>query len=174
MSVDYLGNLIADAQRARGDGAQIAFMNPGGIRADLPSGELTYGQLFTVQPFGNSLVSMDLTGAQILRLLEQQWQPDRTRFLQVSRGFRYTWDDHRPVGQRVVVASLEDRPLEPAATYRVVVNSFLASGGDNFGVLTEGTNVVGGPVDVDALVEYLGEQPQPVRATIEGRIAHLN
>lgn len=170
-----LGNLIADAQRAKSDNARIAFMNPGGIRDDLPAGQLTYGQLFTVQPFGNSLVSLDLTGEQLLRLLEQQWQlADRARLLQVSRGFRYVWDARRPIGDRVVSAFLDDRPLDPAATYRVAVNSFLAAGGDAFTVLTEGSNPVGGPLDLDALVEYVQEQPQPLRSVVEGRITRLD
>lgn len=167
-----LGNLIADAQRWK-MGAQMAFMNPGGIRADLEAGEVTWGELYTIQPFNNYLVTMTLTGSQIERLLEQQWlnQPF-PRILQIS-GLRYTWHSDRPVGDRVDPGEifLEDgTPVQPEGRYRVVVNSFLADGGDNFTVLREGTDRVVGPIDLDALVEYLQRVPQPVSARIEGRI----
>ncbi len=170
-----LGNLIADAQRWR-MGVPIAFMNPGGIRAELDAGEVTWGELYTVQPFNNYLVAMTLTGEQIERLLEQQWidQPS-PRMLQIS-GLRYTWHADRPVGDRVDPEEifLEDgTPVRPDGRYRVVVNSFLAEGGDNFTVLREGTERVVGPVDLDALVEYLQQLPQPVSARIEGRIKRV-
>ncbi len=171
-----LGNLIADAQRVR-TAAQFAFMNPGGIRASLASGDVTWGELFTIQPFGNDLVSMDLTGEQIRRLLEQQWlgqNPAAPRILKTS-GLTYTWDAAQPVGQRVVeIRDASNQLLSDAQVYRVTVNSFLASGGDNFVVLTEGTNRVVGPVDLDALVAYIEGLSQPFNAAIEGRITRLN
>jgi 5'-nucleotidase len=123
-----LGNLIADAQRSV-PGAQFAFMNPGGIRADLDAGEVTWGELFTIQPFGNDLVGLDLTGAQIKTLLEQQWlgQPS-PRMLEIS-GLRYTWSASRPLGDRVVeIRSMQGQLLDPAATFRVSVNSSIAAG----------------------------------------------
>jgi 5'-nucleotidase len=168
-----LGNLIADAQRAA-MGTDFAFMNPGGIRADLFAGEVTWGELFTIQPFGNSLVKMDLTGSQIITLLEQQWlnQPF-PRMLQVS-GLTYTWDPARPVGSRIVEAQHNGTAIDPAATYTVTVNSFMAAGGDNFTVLPTGANQVGGPIDLDALIAYVQGLPQPFSAAIEGRIARLN
>jgi 5'-nucleotidase len=169
-----LGNLIADAQRVVTN-AQFSFMNPGGIRADLEAGEVTWGELFAIQPFGNDLVSMDLTGQQIDLLLEQQWLNQAfPRILKIS-GLSYTWDASRPIGDRVVtILDAANNPLDPAATYRVTVNSFMASGGDNFGVLPLGTNRVVGPVDLDALVEYIGTLAQPFTAQIEGRINRLN
>lgn len=169
-----LGNLIADAQRVTTD-AQFAFMNPGGIRADLAAGEVTWGDLFTIQPFGNDLVSMDLTGAQIKTLLEQQWQGQTFARILKTSGLTYTWDNARPVGDRVTQILIADAtPLDPAATYRVTVNSFIAAGGDNFLVLAEGTNRAIGPVDLDALVEYVESLPQPFSAAIEGRITRTN
>lgn len=167
-----LGNLIADAQRWK-TGVQMAFMNPGGIRADLDAGEVTWGELYTVQPFNNYLVAMTLTGSQVERLLEQQWanQPF-PRILQIS-GLRYTWHADRPAGDRVDPGEifLEDgTPVRPDGRYRVVVNSFLADGGDNFTVLREGEDRIVGPIDLDALVEYLQRLPQPASASIEGRI----
>ena len=157
-----LGDVIADSQlgatASAGFGAaQIAFMNPGGIRADLDAGPVTYAEAFTVQPFGNSLVTLTLTGAQIERMLEQQWQSATlTRILQPSIGFSYAWDPARAIGDRVDPASLRLNgvAVDPAATYRVTVNNFLADGGDGFSVLREGTNRLGGAVDLDALSAY--------------------
>lgn len=167
-----LGNLIADAQRAA-MGTNFAFMNPGGIRADIEQGEVTWGELFTVQPFGNHLVKMRLTGEQIQRLLNQQWQPSNTLFLQIS-GLRYTWDDTRPTGDKVVEIFLPDGTrLDPEETYTVTTNSFLAEGGDNFTVFTEGTDREVGPADLDALIDYIRQLPQPFSAEIEGRIQKL-
>jgi 2',3'-cyclic-nucleotide 2'-phosphodiesterase (5'-nucleotidase family) len=185
-----LNDLIADAQlaatSAAGAGAaQMAFMNPGGVRADLtfdpsPAGEapgaVTYGEAFTVQPFGNLLVSMTLTGAQIDTLLEQQWSTDPARaaflHLGISNGIAFTWSRSAPVGQKVAPASitLNGTPIDPAASYRVTVNSFLADGGDGFTVLRDGTDRVGGGGDLDAFIAYLGANspvtgPAPTRAT---------
>ncbi|MDY6948240.1 MAG: 5'-nucleotidase, partial [Pseudomonadota bacterium] len=169
-----LGNLIADAQRVT-TAAQFAFMNPGGIRADLAAGEVTWGDLFTIQPFGNDLVSMDLTGAQIKTLLEQQWQGQTFPRIMKTSGLTYTWDNARPLGDRVTqILTAEATPLDPAATYRVTVNSFMAAGGDGFLVLPQGTNRVVGPVDLEALVDYVESLPQPFGAGIEGRIIRVN
>ena len=127
--------------------------------------------LFAVQPFGNSLVTMELTGAQIERMLEQQWvdQP-KPRILHVSAGFTYRWDGSKPPGERVDPASLRlnGRPIEPDAAYRVTVNNFLADGGDSFSVLKEGIDRVTGPYDVNALADYFGamdRKSHPLRST---------
>ncbi|MCQ2030512.1 bifunctional metallophosphatase/5'-nucleotidase [Stutzerimonas zhaodongensis] len=169
-----LGNLIADAQRVATD-AQISFMNPGGIRADLDSGEVTWGELFAIQPFANDLVSMDLTGAQLKTMLEQQWSGQSYARLLKPSGIQYSWSASRPVGNRVVeMRDATGALINPAATYRVTVNSFLAGGGDNFTVLTEGTNRVVGPVDLDALVDYIESLPQPFGAAVEGRIQRVD
>lgn len=169
-----LGNLIADAQRAAMQ-TDFAFMNPGGIRDDLNAGEVTWGELFTIQPFNNDLVRMNLSGAQIITLLNQQWlnQPF-TRILKTS-GLNYTWDNNLPVGNRIVaVTRLDGTPLDISTTYSVTVNSFIAAGGDNFTVLLQGTNRVVGPVDMDALVTYVEGLTQPFSAAIESRIIRLN
>ena len=165
-----LGRVVADAQLAasRMHGAQIAFTNPGGLRADLrasgANGLVTYSDAFLSQPFGNTLVTLTLSGAQLKQMLEQQWstrsgtsRSERARMLQPSRGFSYTWRSSSTHGERVVAESmrLEGRPIELGATYRVTVNNFLAEGGDGFRVLREGTDRVGGPVDVDALIAHL-------------------
>jgi 5'-nucleotidase len=169
-----LGNLIADAQRAS-SGAQFAFMNPGGIRDDLAAGEVLWGELFAIQPFSNDVVAMDLTGAQIKTLLEQQWINQTPAKILKTSGLTFTWNAALPIGSRVVeIRDGSGNLLDPTATYRVAVNSFMASGGDNFLVLTSGTNRVVGAVDLDALVEYVESLPQPFTAQIEGRIKRLN
>jgi 5'-nucleotidase len=180
-----LGRLIADAQLAASDNAVIAFMNPGGIRADITNAtEITYGEAFGVQPFSNIVTTADLTGAQIEVLLEQQWTVNtgssagsarsQAQILQVSDGFTYTWDSAAPVGNRVDPASikLDGTTIDPAATYRVTMNSFLAAGGDDFPIFTEATNSVTGPDDLDALVDYLGDHPGYVPITAS-RITRL-
>ena len=168
-----LGNLIADAQRAA-MGTDFAFMNPGGIRADVLAGEVTWGELFTVQPFGNSLVKMGLTGQQIYDLLEQQWAGQTFARILKTSGLTYEWDAAAPVGSRVIAVYRNGTPLDKTATYTATVNSFLADGGDNFMVLRAGANRVGGPVDLDALITHVQSIPQPFTATIEGRILRLN
>lgn len=178
-----LGDLIADAQLAAGRqmGAQIAFMNPGGIRQDLPSDpaaglSVSLGDLFAVQPFGNNLVVMDLSGAEIRTLLEQQWvgQPaDRKpRILQVSAGFSYCYDDRRAEGDKILpeTISLDGAPLQADASYRIVVNSFLADGGDRFAVLKQGRARVQGGGDLDALQEFVRLHQKTLPASPEGRI----
>lgn len=183
-----LGDVIADAQLDATDDpgfgdAVAAFMNPGGIRADFtyagsPAGEgdgnVTYGEMFTVQPFGNSLVTMTLTGAQIDTLLEQQFDNPTVgtnRILQVSNGLTYTWTASAPTGSKVDIASImiNGVPIDPAASYRVTVNSFLADGGDNFTVLVQGTDRLGGAVDTDALEAYFAAN-SPVAPGPQNRI----
>lgn len=168
-----LGDLIADSQRAS-IGADFALMNPGGIRADLAGGEVTWGELFTVQPFGNTVVGLTLTGQQLYDVLNQQWgapQPAGGRILQIS-GFSYTWDSALPEdADRVLeVRDAAGNPIDRTASYRVAVNNFIATGGDNFTALRDGTNQLGGPVDLDALIDYLATLPQPFSASIAGRI----
>ena len=172
-----LGNLIADAQLAdtRDEGAVAAFMNPGGVRADLGAGDVTYEEAFTVQPFANNLVTLGLTGAQLDCLLEQQYVVNRV--LQPSATVRYTVTPSAPVGtaadpcsgQRVDGLTIDGVAVDPAATYQVTVNSFLAGGGDGFTVLTEGTGPVTSSIDLDAFVAYL-QATRPVSPPATDRI----
>jgi 5'-nucleotidase len=178
-----LGNLIADAQRAAMN-TDFAFMNPGGIRADLffaadptntadADGRVLWGELFTIQPFGNSLVRMTLTGSQIVALLEQQWVGQTSpRFLQIS-GLTYTWDSARPDGSKIVEVRKDGVAIVPTTEYSVTVNNFIAGGGDNFTTLLSGTGQVGGAIDLDALIDYMKAQPQPVAVPPLGRITRL-
>jgi len=154
-----LGDLIADAQRWKG-GTQIAMTNPGGIRTDLFAGEVTWGELFSIQPFSNYLVTMKVTGAQIHDLLERQWlgQGTSIKMLQIS-GFSYSWSASAAVGSKVEPANIfvGGVPLDLAATYTVTSNNFLADGGDNFTTFKSATDKVVGGTDLDALVEYVGQ-----------------
>jgi len=182
-----LGNVIADAYLLGASGtedgkrgAQIAFANPGGIRSDLSSSlSVSFGQLFNVIPFNNNLVSMDLTGQQLVRLLEQQWERASGRgiVLSVSEGFSYAWDASAPTaafrgqGRRVVPGSLtlHGELIRPEQSYRVVTNNFLAEGGDGFGVFQQGKNRQIGELDSTVLKLYLRiKSPVPVPAL--GRI----
>lgn len=165
-----LGNLIADAQleATRDAGAQIALMNPGGIRGDLvpaADGTLTFGQIYTVQPFGNTLVTKSYTGAQLLELLRNQTDRDRATIFAGSRGLRQTFARDGE-SFRFVSASLDGKPIDESATYRVTMNSFLSTGGDGFAIFAQGTDSVTGPVDLDAMERYLaGESIRALPAT---------
>ena len=172
-----LGNLVAEVQRwatssAEAGAAQIAFMNPGGLRADMTGAaggypaNLTYKQAAVVQPFANTLVNMKMTGAQIKTVLEQQWQRDdkgvvpSRPFLRLgtSRGFFSTYDASRPEGSRITGMWLNGKAIEPTASYSVTVNSFLASGGDNFRGFNAGTAKRDtGKVDLQAMVDYMAD-----------------
>jgi 5'-nucleotidase len=163
-----LGDLIADAQRTALP-ADVALMNLGGIRADLNAGPITFGELFAIQPFGNVLTRVTLSGAQLLRALEQQWRATPPRMLQVS-GLSYVWDPQAPVGQRVVEVRVGESALAPDARYSVVLNNFLAEGGSEFSVFREASERSPGPADIDALVAYVERQGRPLHVTIEGRI----
>ena len=151
----------------------FAFMNPGGIRGDLVyapelrrrgTGTVTYGEAFTVQPFNNLVVTRTYTGAQVKEVLKQQFAgyqgQGTTKILQVSDGFTYSYDPAAALGSRVSNIRLDGAPLDPAASYNVTMNDFLANGGDSFTNLKVGTNPVYQPgFDVDALTAYLSTGP---------------
>ena len=180
-----LGDVIADAQLASTSptdfgGAVVAFMNPGGIRADLPCSQpctaaspapVTYNQLFTVQPFNNVMTVKTMTGDMIYRLLEQQFT-GANGILQVSNGFEYSWS---PTATPHVVpdsVKIDGVLVDKTATYRVAMNNFLASGGDGFTVFNEGTDPLGGEIDLDALVNYFMHN-SPVGPGPQNRITRV-
>jgi 5'-nucleotidase len=186
-----LGDVIADAQLAAtapanlGD-ADLAFMNPGGIRNDLrvsdissggeAPGEVTYGEAFTVQPFGNSLVTKTMTGAMIRSLLEQQFPgcggQTVQRTLQISSTFSYEQDPGAATcAGRIGDMWVNGTPVAPSDSFRVTMNNFLATGGDGFTVFNQGTNALGGAQDIDALVAYFGaNQPAGIAVPPLNRI----
>jgi 5'-nucleotidase len=182
------GNLIADSQLAATEpasfgGAVVAFMNGGGVRspgftfatsaANEGNGNVTYGEAFTVQPFGNSLVTLSLTTKDIKDFLEEQFagclgqSTTATRFALPSAGFKYTWDGAKACGARISNVTLRTGSTtetlvdaagavqNPAKSYRVTVNNFMADGGDGYSTLVKGTNRIGGAQDIDALTAYM-------------------
>jgi 5'-nucleotidase len=173
-----LGDLIADAFLAAtsapdAGNAQIAFTNQTSVRTDIipaADGSVSFGQLFAAQPFGNDLVVKTMTGRQIRAVLEQQFAsgPNTVAspiYLQPSRGFSYSFDLRLPEGRRILDMRLNGQPMGDDATYRVTMNSFLASGGDSFTGFRAGTNPTGGMQDVDAVERYiaaLGATPAPL------------
>src|SRR5262245_12488913 len=183
-----LGDVIADAQLASTSpadfgGAVVAFMNPGGIRAELTCSAacsptspapVTYNQLFTVQPFNNVMTVKTMTGDMIRRLLEQQFTvlPGGIRLLQVSNGFTYTYDLTQPAGSRVFNIKINGTAVDPLASYRVAMNNFLASGGDGFTVFNEGTDPLGGEIDLDALVTYF-QKNSPISPGPQNRVTRI-
>jgi 5'-nucleotidase len=184
-----IGNMIADAQlEATSDlGTELALMNPGGIRTDLlfassgpadPDGTVTYREAATVQPFANTLVTIDLTGAQLKAVLEQQWQPAGSArpFLKlgVSDGFSYTYDPAAASGLRITAMYLNGELVTPDQVIHVVANSFLAAGGDAFTAFTQGTNKAdSGRIDLDAFVDYIGEH-SPLTPDLAQRAVGVN
>ncbi|MDT0156451.1 ExeM/NucH family extracellular endonuclease [Microbacterium sp. ARD32] len=165
-----IGNFVADVQQWS-TGAQIALMNPGGLRTDLkyaatsdsdPAGNVTYREAATVQPFANTLVTMQLTGAQLKSVLEEQWQPEGASrpFLKlgVSNGLQYTYDPTAARGSHITSITLDGTAVDPGESYLVAANSFLAAGGDNFATLAEGADQKDtGKVDLQSMVDWFDE-----------------
>jgi 5'-nucleotidase len=194
------GALIADAQLAATaapafGGASIAFMNRGGVRTPgftykqrdhEGDGNVTYGEAFTTQPFGNSLVTMTLTAQDLKDVLEQQFAgcrgqlPSATRLMIPSAGFKVRWDGGKACDARIHSVTLtrdgrsetlvdaSGKVLEPAREYRVTVNSFMASGGDSFSTFLKGKATLGGALDIDALVDYMARFKAPNPAYMPG------
>ncbi|HWJ08873.1 MAG TPA: bifunctional metallophosphatase/5'-nucleotidase [Nocardioides sp.] len=184
-----MGLAIADAQLAAMDdvaGAEIALMNPGGVRSSLTfasspanegDGVVTYGEAFTVQPFNNFMQTVTVTGAALELILEQQFpggpnnQPF-TKILQPSAGFTYAYSSSAPWGSKVSDMRINDVPVTDTQTIRVAANNFLIGGGDSFFAFTQGTDMVSGPLDIDAFVAYLGAN-SPVAPPATTRITRL-
>lgn len=173
-----LGNLIADGQleATRAVGAQLALMNNTGIRNDLivsPDGTVTFGALFAVQPFANELITKTFSGAQLKALFEQQF--DGQSFDQAfspSANVSFAFDLSRPLGQRVFDILIDGRPIDPAASYRVTMNSFLAGGGDSFTIFREGRDTVTGGLDLDAMEAWITAVPIQTLPAL-GRVRNL-
>ncbi len=173
-----MANVLADAalDAAQNAGAQLAFVNGGGVRASINAGPITFDEATTVQPFGNTLTVLTLTGAQIRAALEHgvaTWSENKGQFLHVSRGVSYTFDLGRPAGSRVVAVTLNGQPVVDAQTYKVAMNNFTAGGGDGFTMFKGAPRLDTGTLDVDILVRYLQER-SAVDAEPEGRIVIVN
>jgi 5'-nucleotidase/UDP-sugar diphosphatase len=165
-----LGNLVVDAMLAAdldGQPADIAMHNNGGIREALPKGPVNYGQIYAVLPFDNQLIALDLTGEQVLRILEHSVAA-REGALQVA-GVTFHFSMSKPVGQRVLEAAVGGDPLDPERVYRVVTIDYLAAGGDGYEPFLEGANPTYGDPEVWAVAEYVRVH-SPVAPQVEGRI----
>ncbi|MDN7013246.1 bifunctional metallophosphatase/5'-nucleotidase [Methanoculleus sp. FWC-SCC3] len=167
-----LGNLVADGQRAAMN-ADIAFITTGSLRAEIAKGNVTWGDLYAVQPFSSTVFSMALTGEQVRDALERQWEaPLPPHNLAVS-GLTYSFDERKPVGHRIVEVRVNGTALDPNARYTAAMVDFLATGGDRYTVFENGTDIVNGPFDIDALVAYMESLSEPVEMEPEGRIAKV-
>jgi 2',3'-cyclic-nucleotide 2'-phosphodiesterase (5'-nucleotidase family) len=164
-----LGDIVTDAMR-EASGAWIAFQNGGGIRADIPKGPITLGAVFTTLPFDDDLVTMDLTGEQILELLEKSVLSEN--ILQVS-GIQIVYDPSKPAGAKVASVEVAGKPMGPRATYRVVTNDFLASGGDQFNIFKKGRNISAGPSQRDTVADYIRKN-SPINVPARNRIIFRN
>jgi 5'-nucleotidase len=173
-AADLIADSMLAATRPPENGrAQLALVNGTGVRMSLPAGDIAYKDAFSMMPFGNNLLVMTLTGAQLKAALEQQYaiplRAGRTRpaALAPSAGFNYSVDLSKPEGSRVSEMRLEGKIVAPAGRYRVVVNNYLASGGDGLSAFTKGTEVTDrGIIDIDALVAWIARAqsaPQPRR-----------
>jgi 5'-nucleotidase / UDP-sugar diphosphatase len=173
-----MANVIADAMLQAGKNAsvEVAMINGGGVRGSIRAGDVTFEDAIQVQPFGNTLVVLELTGREILAALEHGvsgWEGGEGRLLHVSRGTSYAFDPSRPVGQRIVEAILAGTALEPGRTYRVMVNNFMAGGGDGHQVFKNASSrLETGTLDLDVLVQYLKANPQ-LNPAVEGRLRRV-
>lgn len=163
-----LGNLVADAQRSA-SGAQIALVNQGALRGDLARGPITFGELVAIHPFGSVIVTLDLSGAALRGVLEEQFGQTPPHILQVS-GLSYTWDAALPVGKRVAGVRVGKQPLDDNAVYRVSVSDYLARGGGGFTRIAEGKNRQVGARDTEALEAFIKRSGGRASARIERRI----
>ena len=178
-AAEFISDVQYFVARAPGKGrADFALMNSGGARTDLnpeADGTVRYGQIFALQPFANNLVTNSYTGVQVKAVLEQQFDSGRNtvaqpNILAPSANFAFSYDRSRPSGQRIVAMRLNGQPLDPGKTYRVTINNFLSSGGDNFTALAVGRDATDGGLDLDATEAYLATNPVAPKG---GRITDL-
>ena len=164
-----MGDVVADSMREAA-GTAVALENGGGLRADIPKGKITLEHVYTLLPFDNDIVSMDLSGAQLMEVLEKNADVEK-RIMQVS-GLKVEYNLALPKGSRVVKASIGGQAINPLQIYRVAVNDFLAAGGDQFETFTKGKNPVFGDNMKDAFVKYLGKH-SPLNVKTEDRITFI-
>ncbi len=174
-----MGDLVADGERAAMH-ADVGFDTSGDLWADLSKGTITWSDLYavqpvpgTVQPVGMTVLSMTLSGEQILKALEQQWQEPLPPHNLIVSGLAYTYNASRPAGSKVVSVTIQGVPLDPDKIYTVSTVGYLAGGGDNYTTFEEGKNITYGPSDANALVTYVSSLPQPVNVTVDGRIRKI-
>ncbi len=168
-----LGDLVADGERAAMK-TDVGFDTAGDIRADMSQGNITWNDLYAIQPASGTVLSMTLSGTQIRQALEQQWVAPLPPNNLIVSGLLYTWDASKPAGSKVTAVTIHGVPLNPNSSYTVSTVAYLAMGGDGYTTFTRGTNITYGPSDIDALVTYVGSLPQPVNVIVDGRIKRIN
>lgn len=167
-----LGSLIADAQRAALK-TDVALIQPAWIRTGLPAGPVTWGDLFAVQPFGDEVVRLQMTGGQLVDLLNQQWlDRSHARIFNVS-GMSFAYDRSRPVRDRIVEVRVGGQPVDENAPYTAAVNAYLAEGGDGYSVLTSAKRLDGTVRDIDAFAKHVQSLSRPLTPRIEGRVRNV-
>jgi len=166
-----LYDLVTDSMRYAMN-SELGILNEGSVRADIYPGNITMGKMYEMLPFGDNIITVNLTGEQIRLVLEQQW--NRTvaedHFLQIS-GFNYTYDDKKPVNSRVISISYNNSPIDPTQNYSIATVGFLASGGDGYSEMKVSQTGETGPLDVDALISYIKTLPEPLVVNQDGRIS---
>lgn len=161
-----LGNLVCDAMKEKA-GSQITFMNAGGLRSPIYKGAVKVGDVFNLMPFDNSLVTMDLLGVDVLKVLEQGTTTHG--MVQVSSGMKVVYNPKAPAGSRIIEAALDGKPIDPKAIYRITTIDFVASGGDGFNSFKNGKNLVYGDLLRDVLLDYF-KAHSPIELPASGRI----
>lgn len=163
-----LGNLIADGMKAA-MGTDFALMNGGGVRAQLDAGDVTFGDLFSIQPFGNVLNKVNLSGADLREVLNKQITAKGLDYHIAGFKYTYTWDDTTKTGQVVDIFLLDGSKIDPAQEYSVVVNNYMY-GNASYGIGALATGLEVGPEDLEATVAYVKNLPSPFEYKAEGRI----
>jgi len=168
-----MGDLVVDGERAAME-TEVGFETSGNIFADVSKGNITWSDLYAVQPAAGTVLSVTMSGKQILQALEEQWQEPLPPSNLIVSGLVYTYDTAKPAGSKVTEVKIHGIPLDQNASYSVSMVGSLAMGAEGYPVFTEGTNLTYGPTDIDALVSYVGSLPQPVNVTVDGRIRRIN
>jgi 5'-nucleotidase len=175
-----MANVVADGllQAGKHEHADFAIVSGGSVRSGIDAGPVTYEEALAVQPFGNTVTILGLTGNEVKQALEYgvaRWSEDLGQFLHVSQNVHYTFDLSKLAGQRIVSVTVDGQPLDPSRTYKVVMNNFMAGGGDGALILKNASGVrINEPLyDVDVLIDYLRNHPN-IEAKKEGRIMILN
>lgn len=166
-----LGNLVADAFKTVMN-TEMGMTNPSGIRDDLKSGEVNWGNIYSILPFSNWIVTVTLTGNDIYDLLEQQWMGSYINMLQIS-GFTYTYDSRKPLGHKIIEIKHQNKPLVKEKIYTIATSDFLASGNGVFSVMKRGKIINIGKSDHDTVIAYIKNLPQPFHSSIDGRIKKI-
>lgn len=169
-----VGNLVLDAMMAKAPDAVLGLQNSGGLRADFPKGNLKYGDVITTFPFNNELVEMDLTGKELTSLMIHATNLTNG-VLQVSKSVHVEYDSKKPLGKRIIKFTINNQPVEPTKTYRVVTHSFCATGGDGFEAFLKGTNVktINSTSSAESIIDYI-KAHSPLKPDLEMRVVDVS